>query len=279
MKSAQLNTEIRITKRDNVFQRIIVLKTNRQKRLQYKEVFVEGVRNINIALQYGWKVKHWIYQTNGTLSDWAKKTMVQHPAYENYSFSKELIAEISGKTDTSELMAVFEMKEMKIKPSDNPFIVLCNRPSKKGNLGSIIRSADSFGADGIIVTGHSVDIYDPEVMVASMGSYFAVDIQKMETNEEIVEFIENLKKKFPDLQVIVTTEDGEYYNHEIDYTKPTILLMGNEADGLSMFYWDICNKTVKIPMQGEASSLNLACATSIFLYEAYVQRQCGAPKR
>lgn len=272
MNIPKLKNEIRITKKDNVFQRIIVLKTNRQKRLQYKEVFVEGVRNINIALRYGWRIKHWIYQTNATLSDWAKQTISAHPTKENYSFSKDLIAEISGKVDTSELMAVFEMKEMKIKPSSNPLIVLCNRPSKKGNLGSIIRSADSFGVDGIIVTGHSVDIYDPEVIGASMGSYFAVDIQKMETNEEIIDFINNLKKQFPDLQIIATTEDGECYNREIDYTKPTILLMGNEADGLSMFYWDICNKTVKIPMEGEASSLNLACATSIFLYEAYVQR-------
>ena len=270
--SNQLKKEIRITKRDNIFQRIIVLKTNRQKRNQYQEVFVEGVRNINIALQYGWKIKHWIYQTGNQLSDWAKNTIKQNPAIENYSFSQELIAEISGKSDKSELMAIFEMKEMKIKTTENPFIILCNRPSKKGNLGSIIRSADAFGVDGIIVTGHSVDIYDPEVIVASMGSYFAVDIQKMERNEEIIEYIDKLKTKFPDLQVIATTEDGEYYSRQIDYTKPTILLMGNEADGLSMFYWDICNKTVKIPMQGEASSLNLACATSIFLYEAYVQR-------
>ena len=273
--SNQLKKEIRITKRDNIFQRIIVLKTNRQKRNQYQEVFVEGVRNINIALQYGWKIKHWIYQTGNQLSDWAKNTIKQNPAIENYSFSQELIAEISGKSDKSELMAIFEMKEMKIKTTENPFIILCNRPSKKGNLGSIIRSADAFGVDGIIVTGHSVDIYDPEVIVASMGSYFAVDIQKMERNEEIIEYIDKLKNKFPDLQVIATTEDGEYYSRQIDYTKPTILLMGNEADGLSMFYWDICNKTVKIPMQGEASSLNLACATSIFLYEAYVQRNCA----
>lgn len=264
--------EITIGKRNNIYQHIIVLKTNRYKRNQYKEIFVEGVRNINIAIKHGWKVKHWIYQTGKPLSDWAKKMLSSYHTLENYSFSEELISEISGKTDKSELMAIFEIKNTEIRQSPNPFIVLCNRPSKKGNLGSIIRSADSFNCDGIIVTGHAVDIYDPEVIVASMGSYFAVDIQKIETNEEILEYIANMRKKFPELQVIATTEEGEFFSHEIDYRKPTILLMGNEADGLSMFYWDVCDKTVKIPMVGEASSLNLACATSIFLYEAFTQR-------
>lgn len=270
--------EIIIGKRNNIYQRIIVLKTNRYKRNQYKEMFVEGVRNINIALKHGWKVKHWIYQAEKPLSDWAKKMVSDNPTVENYCFSEELISEISGKTDKSELMAVFEIKNMTLRKSDNPFIVLCNRPSKKGNLGSIIRSADSFNCDGIIVTGHAVDIYDPEVIVASMGSYFAVDIQKIETNEEIAEYFDNMRREFPDLQVIATTEEGEYFSHEIDYTKPTILLMGNEADGLSMFYWDVCDKTVKIPMVGEASSLNLACATSIFLYEAFTQRNYKKPR-
>jgi 23S rRNA (uridine2479-2'-O)-methyltransferase len=266
------NNEIRVGRKNNIYQHIMVLKENRYKRHQYREVFIEGVSNINAALKFGWKIKNWIYQTEKPLSDWAKKVMSENRTTQNFSLSEELLSDISGKSNKSELMGIFEMKEMKITPSRNPLILLCNKPSKKGNLGSIIRSADAFGCDGVIVTGHAVDIYDPEIIGASMGSYFAVAIEKIDENEQVSRYISDLRLKYPDLQVVATTDHGDCNIRELDYTKPTILLMGNETDGLSLFYWDICDKKVKIPMVGEASSLNLACATTVFLYEIFSQR-------
>ena len=276
-KAGKINNQrgtIYIGKKNNIYQHIIVLKENRHKRHRYQEIFVEGVRNINNALKHGWIVKHWIYQTGKSLSNWANNLIQTYPSICDYSFVESLIDDISGKNEKSELMAIFEMKKMVVTPSSNPFILLCNKPSKKGNLGSIIRSADSFGCDGIIVTGHAVDIYDPEVIIASMGSYFSINIQKLETNQEVVNYITELRQKYPDLQVIATTEKGEDSIRDLNYTSPILLLMGNETDGLSMFYWDICDKKVKIPMVGEASSFNLACATTIFLYEIFSQRNC-----
>lgn len=264
---------ITIGKRNSTFQHIMAIKDSRYKRHEFNELYVEGVRNINIALKKGWKVKHWIYEQNKTLSNWGTNLINQYETEENYILIKELMEEVSGKNDTSELVAIFEIKETPLDlKSNNPFILLCNKPSKKGNLGTIIRSADSFNVDAVIVTGHSVDIYDPEIIVTSMGSYFAVDIIKIEENKELMSLIKELKRKYTDLQIIATTEEGTKSIKEIDYTKPTMLLMGNEADGLSKFYFEICDKTVKIPMTGEASSLNLACATTIFLYEQYMNR-------
>ena len=268
--------EIRVGKMNNIFQHIIVLKTNRTKRFESKEIFVEGVRNINLALKYGWKVKNWIYANYNELSNWAKQTIEKNITSVNYSFSKDLISQISSKTDTSELMAVFEMKFSKVEPVKNktaPLFVLFDRPSKKGNLGSIIRSADAFGVDGIIVTGHAVDIYDPEVIGASMGSYFTMPIEKIDTNNAVVEKIVNLKKDYPNLQVIATTELGTDDIRAIDYKLPTIIMIGNESMGLSKFLLDISDKSVQIPMVGEASSFNAACAGSIFIYEAFMNRR------
>lgn len=266
--------EIKIGKRNNIFQHIIVLKTNRYKRFENKEIFVEGVRNINLALKYGWKIRNWIYGDFKKLSDWAKNIIRENKTIENYCFTSELMAEISGKTNTSEIMAIFEMKQMKveIKKDIAPLILLFDRPSKKGNLGSIIRSADAFGFHGIIVTGHSVDIYDPEVIGASMGSYFTLPIEKIDTNNEIIEKFENFKKSYPNLQIISTTELGNDNIREIDYTLPTILMIGNESMGLSKFLLDISDIQVKIPMVGEASSFNASCAGSIFMYEAFMKR-------
>ncbi len=267
--------EVKISKRENTFQHLIVLKTNRTKRFESKEIFVEGVRNINLALKYHWKVKHWIYGKYSKLSDWAKNTINKNQTFENYSFSDELLSEISGKTDTSELMAVFEMKQMKVEINDkkSPLIVLFDRPSKKGNLGSIIRSADAFGVDGIIVTGHSVDIYDPEVIGASMGSYFTMPIEKIDTNADVIAKFESIKKTYPNLQILATTELGNSNIREIDYNLPTIIMIGNESMGLSKFLLETANIQVKIPMVGEASSFNASCAGSIFLYEAFMCRK------
>lgn len=264
--------EIKIGKRNATFQHLVVIKINRYKRNTFNEMFVEGVRNINLAIKHGWKVKNWIYEDFNMLSSWAKEKITEVRTESNYSLSKELITELSGKTDVSELMAIMEIKAQKVEPSKNPFIVVFDRPSKKGNLGTILRSADAFGCDGVVVTGHGVDIYDPEVIVSSMGSYFATTIQKMETNEEITTWLAKLKTDYPELQIVATTEKGEDNIRAVDFKKPTILLVGNEAQGLSQFYLSLADKQVKIPMQGEASSFNVACATSIFMYEIYAQR-------
>jgi len=266
--------ELKIGKRNSTFQHIVVLKTNRYKRFEHKEIFVEGVRNINLALKYGWKIKNWIYGDYQKLSDWAKQTITRNKTIENYSLDSDLLKEISGKTDTSELMAIFEMKKFEILPrqKSNPLYVLFDRPSKKGNLGSIIRSSDAFGVDGIFVTGHSVDIYDPEVIGASMGSYFAIPIEKIDTNNEVIQKFNNIKKEYPDLQIIGTTELGSENIRAINYKKPTIIMIGNESLGLSKFLLDNCTLRAKIPMVGEASSFNAACAGSIFLYEAFMGR-------
>lgn len=259
-----------IGKRNSSFQHLLAIKTNRTQRLAHNEIYVEGVRNINLAIKYGWKVKHWVFRQN--LSNWAKEKIASNKTQENYCLTDELMAELSGKTDTSELVAIFEIKKAKLKFSKNPIIVLFDRPSKKGNLGTIIRSADAFGVDDILVCGHGVDIYDPEIIVSSMGSYFATNLVKLETNEEIVSTINELKTKFPTLKVVATTELGDESIKKFNFTVPILLLVGNENAGLSKFLLDLADFSVKIPMVGEASSFNVACATSIFLYEIFSSR-------
>ena len=270
MKTATTKT-IRIGKKNATFQCVIALKENRHKRNTCQEIFIEGTLNIKTALKYNWTVKHWIF-ADKQLSSWANKMLSSVKTEVNYCFSEELINEISDRTDKSELMAIFEMKKMTVMPSKTPFIIICDKPSKKGNLGSIIRSADAFGCDGVIVTGHSVDVYDPEVIGASMGSFFAVQTERLDGNDNIQQRIVDLKAAYPDLVVVATTEEGKVSIQDYDFTKPLILLVGNETSGLNCFYRELCDATVKIPMVGEATSFNVASATSIFLYEIFTQR-------
>ena len=264
--------EIRVGKENNIFQHIIVLKTNRNKRHKAGEFFVEGVQNINFAIKNGWEIKNWIYGDKSKLSRWATEKINSIKTQENYCFDDVLIKKISGKDDSSELMCIVKMEERKIVLSDNPCILVLDRPSKMGNLGSIIRSCEAFGFDGIIITGHSVDKYSPEVITSAMGSFFSIPIENIETNEEFLNRISQFKSSFPDLQLVATLLDGDYSIDKVDLKKPTILLMGNEGEGLSNFYRQICDVKAKINMRGDADSFNLACATTVFMFELNRQR-------
>lgn len=267
-------TEVRV--KNNIYQHIVVLKTNRKKRNHYKEFVVEGVRNINEAISNGWRIKNFIF-TEGKLSDWAQDILNRVKTSENYRFSMELMRELSGKEDTSELIAVVEMRDYtfrQMKLSSNPFIVLFDRPSNKGNLGTMIRSCDALGAELLIITGHSVDIYEPDVIVSSMGSFFSLPIIRVAENDALDEFIHEARKQYEDFKLIGSTAHAERAIYELDMTSPLMLMIGNETKGLSYHYKELCDELCTIPMAqtAAASSFNVSCAASIMMYEVTRQR-------
>lgn len=265
--------------RNNVFQHFGVLKTNRNKRYKYKEFLVEGVRSINEAVEKGWHIKSFLFKDE-QCSDWAKNLLKTVHTEENYRLSGELLQELSGKTDTSELMAVIEMREDKLSThylSENPFLVLFDRPSNKGNLGTLIRSCDALGADLLMITGHAVDLYDPDVVVSAMGSFFSLPVVRISEQRELWEFTEKIREKYPDFKMVGTTAHKQTPLFEVDFTTPIMLMIGNETMGLSHALKEKCEITCTIPMaeQSYASSFNVSCAASIMMYELIRQRGNG----
>ena len=260
-----LKTKI-IKKRDAEFQKLEVLKTNRAKRTHYGEFLVEGVRNINEAVKNCWKVVSWVYPHGTTLSDWAKNYITNVPATVNLALEPNLMRDISGKSDTSELMAILEMRNLPFDIFNNDsLIAVFDRPSNRGNLGTIIRSCDAFGIGGLIVTGHGADLYDADTITATMGSFFNVKTARAESNEQLTEWIKRCG-----LNVIATTAHSEKSIYDVDFTRPSLILIGNETDGLSNFLYSISDEIATIPMAAcsSASSLNVACAASIIFCEA-----------
>lgn len=272
MRAATTN----IYTRNNVYQHFQVLKTNRNKRYKAREFFVEGVRSINEAVGQGWHVKSFLFGED-RLSDWADNLLKTVATEMNYCLRAELMAELSGKTDTSELMAVIEMREDRLKESflsENPFIVLFDRASNKGNLGTMIRSCDALGADLLIMTGHSVDLYDPDVVVSAMGSFFKLPVVRVPDNNELRSFVADVKKRHPALQIIGTTAHKQAAIYDVDLTVPVMLMIGNETMGLNQNFKDMCDILCTIPMAEDsyASSFNVSCAASVMMYEVTRQR-------
>jgi TrmH family RNA methyltransferase len=270
---------LRVSSENQAFQHVETLQRKREKRQKHREFVVEGVRPINQALAHGWRVRAFLYSRDRPLSDWARDILARSQASIHYELPLPLLAKLSRKTETSELLAVVTMPDddlARIPLRDDLLVVACDRPASPGNLGTIIRSCDALGARGLIITGHAVDLYDPETISASTGSLFALPIVRLPSHKELLPWIEHARAALGDLHVVGTSEKAPVELSAHDFRPPTLLVAGNETWGMSAAYTALCDALVRIPMVGSASSLNVAVATSIVLYEVDRQRRRGA---
>ncbi|MBP9749010.1 RNA methyltransferase [Patescibacteria group bacterium] len=271
-----MTTTTLLATENDVFQNIETLRRNREKRNALKQCFFEGVRNINNAIQYGWTIDAFLYTKDRRLSPWAEEILKTGKAKKHYELPLHLLKKLSEKEEPSELLAVAALPKddlTRIPLSKNLFVVVFDRPASPGNLGTLLRSCDAFGVDGVIISGHAVDVYDPETIRAATGSLFALPIVRIESQKELLPWFEKIRRHNGDFQIIGTDEKGTASLSDCTFTRPTVLLVGNETRGLSAAYLALCDTLAKIPMQGSTSSLNVACATSIALYEMQRQRK------
>lgn len=274
-----MGTVLRVSARNARFQQLQALLTNRAKRQRAGEFLVQGVRPISLAAEHGWRFRALIYDPQRPLSAWARDLLCQ-PGTEQLAMAPDLLAELGGKDEGGpELLAVVEMPPDdlgRITVTGGFLGVVLDRPASPGNVGSIIRSADAFGADGVIVSGHAADVYDPKSVRASTGSLFAVPVVRCPSHREVTAWLAAQRARGRPVALAGTDEHGEKDVFAADLTGPTLLVVGNEATGLSAVWRAACDLTVKVPMTGAASSLNAANATSVVLYEATRQRLARA---
>jgi len=268
-----INT-IKIRSEDNEFQHAEVLKRNRVKRSKNNKFFVEGVKSINLAIKNNWKIDTYLF-SDKKLSKWSRDILSSSTANKHIEMPLSLMNKLSDKEDSSELIALVEMKEDnldRIKIKKDLFVLVIDRASNPGNLGTILRSCDSFEVDAVIMTGHSVDLYEPKTIQASLGTLFSIPVIRLESHNELIPWIKKVKAEMGTFNIVGTTIKTKKLIDEINFKKPLMLLIGNETSGLSSNYKEICDDLVKIPIAGSASSLNVACAASIFLYEISKQK-------
>ncbi|WP_307865014.1 TrmH family RNA methyltransferase [Myceligenerans salitolerans] len=267
---------IRITSRNARFQMLQALLTNRTKRHRTGEFLVQGVRPLSMAIRFGWEIRALVYDADRSLSSWAHDVLRTARSAQQIAMSGELLAELSEKGDGSaELLGVVAMRPDdldRIPVEPDLLAVVFDRPTQPGNVGSIIRSADAFGAHGVITTGHAADAYDPKSVRASTGSFFATPVVRAGSPRDVGAWIEGRRTAGVPVTVVATDERGDDVASGFDLTQPVLLLIGNETTGLSNAWRELADVTVSIPMAGSASSLNAANAASVMLYEAHRQR-------
>jgi tRNA G18 (ribose-2'-O)-methylase SpoU len=269
---------VRVSTRNARFQQWEALLTNRNKRHRSGTFLIHGVRPITLAIELGWPLDAVLHSSGRALSAWARG-VTSDVAVGQFAVDAELLRELGGKDDkTPEVIAVGRMQPdelSRIELADSGLVLVFDRPTSPGNLGTLIRSADVFGATGVIVGGHAADIYDPRTVRASTGSLFAVPTVHVPAARQVLDWVDEARHG-SGVRIVGMDESGSTRVDHHDFTTPTVLVVGNETTGLSTAWQEACTDLVSIPVSGAATSLNAANAAAVALYE--IARQRGFPE-
>jgi len=220
------------------------------------EFLVEGEKEISLA-----KEIDTLYYSEMTpfVNEMKKKSSLTIP------MTKQLLENVSYRGDCiavckSKLSSWADIK-------NSSLVLLLEAIEKPGNLGGVLRTADAAGVEGIIIKDPVVDIFNPNVVRASLGAIFCLPIVQSSAKEALA-FLE--KNHF---QIVVTTPSAKKFYHDVDYKKRTCIVVGSESMGLTPLWLENKNCTpVKIPMKGHVDSLNASISASVVMYEAIRQR-------
>ena len=153
---------------------------------------------------------------------------------------------------------------------ENPLFLLIENLQDPGNLGTIFRTGEAAGVSGIIMSRETVDIYNPKTVRSTMGAIYRVHFFYTDSLEETIK-----RLKASDICIYAAHLKGEKFYSGFSYDKGTAFLIGNEGNGLSDSIAGQADEYLKIPMEGQAESLNAAVAAAILMYEAHRQRNSG----
>ena len=235
----------------------------------------EGQKLVTDALEKNWTVRTLLYSRQA-VQDTKLQSAVEALAAQVRSrggdvliTNNKLLTSITRKDNPQAVVAVMQQMQTpleRIKAAGNQCWVALDRVRDPGNLGTIIRTADALGAQGVILVGESTDPFALESVRATMGSLFHIKLVRTDETQ-FIKFCDDWKKQGG--SVTGTHLKGAVDHREIDYAQgPQIVLMGNEQSGLSDALAGACSSLALIAMDGAADSLNLAVATGIMLFEA-----------
>ncbi len=218
-------------------------------RTQYQAFVVEGVKIVSELMGSDYQIET-IFATNS----WVNPSSIEY-----VEVSEKELASISSLKTPNEVLAVVKQKENQLIDISSSLTIALDNIQDPGNMGAIIRTADWFGVQNIICSKDCVDVYNPKVIQATMGSFFRVNL--IYTN--LTEFFTD---KF-NLNVYGAFLEGQdVYTIDLN-SKGSVLLLGNESKGISDVLTPFITNKIAIPKYGNAESLNVSVATAILCSE------------
>ncbi len=253
-----------ITSKDNEFIKHLKKLKEKKYREEYSEFIVEGIKMIQEAIDEGSEIKHIIIcddcKTQGSFSS---EFLYEIAKYNCVYVTEKIFSGITDVMNPQGILAVIDKKNKSddIDYNSNLFLIL-DDIQDPGNMGTILRTADSINLKQIIVSKGTADCYNPKVVRSTMGAIFRVNVIEC---EDLKKIIKEMKKR--KIKVYATDLATNKSIYDADYKKSAIVI-GNEANGVSKEILELADEKIKIPMTGKTESLNAAVATGIILYEA-----------
>ncbi|MFW5803077.1 MAG: TrmH family RNA methyltransferase [Verrucomicrobiota bacterium] len=234
-------------------------------------MIIEGYRPLLRAVDNGYPVRE-VYVCADLFQGDNEPALLDRLAQagaEVLSVSAEVLSKMAYRDRPEGLIAVAPQRRRHIADLDlpaNPFLLVAEAIEKPGNLGTMLRSADAAGVDALILCDRCTDLFNPNVVRASIGTLFTVPVAEG-TSEEVLQWL-----KDKGIATLAATPHTESVYTDVDLTRPIAITVGTEQYGLSKRWMERADLKVKIPMFGQADSLNVATATTLFLFEAVRQR-------
>ena len=242
---------------------------NKKARNESGLFLVEGIHHVGEAIEAGWDVESILYAPDFLKSTFARDLVSRHSS-KSQPVSDQVMQSLAGKENPQGIIAIVRQKNIQLstRSVQSPKVsAALISPQDPGNVGTILRTLDAVGGEALFLldsqtrTGSSVELYHPTVVRASMGTIFWKPV---------------LQSSFDDF--VGWARDGGYQligasaHGDVDYQTliprvPWILVLGNEQKGLSPEQMKACDVTVSMPMKGRVSSLNLAVAAGVLLYQ------------
>jgi len=235
---------------------------------------VEGTTAIDAAVRHHWQIEDLLYPAGRSLSAWAQAHLTSGVAERQVEIAAELLGELSDRNEGTELLAVARRREARLEElalAAPWLVVVLDRPKSPGNLGSIIRSAVSFDATALVITGHAADPFDPACVRASVGTLFDLPLVLLPSHGPLLAWADAQRARGP-LTLLGSGQDGPDLLAQADLAQNLLLVLGNETHGISRAYADACDCFVRLPTSQRQSSLNICAAAAILLYEVRRRR-------
>ena len=257
-----------ITSKDNELVKHIRKLKDKKFRDENNEYVVEGVRLVEEAVKENAKIKQIIVCEDTTKTyEIPTHIMLEIAKYECIYVSNKVFNLITQVTNPQGIMAIIEKDTANVQIDyTQDIIVTLDDVQDPGNLGTILRTVDSIGLNQIIVSKGTADAFNAKVVRSTMGAIFRIKIIEV---EDLATAIKDMKKHHFKLMVTSLQTDNSIY--DINFNKK-IIVIGNEANGVSKEIQEMADEKAKIPMLGRTESLNASVATGVVLYE-YVRQK------
>lgn len=247
----------------------LVLLQQKSSERRSKNLFVvEGRRELLHCIEAGFRIDSVFFlpgEADAILEQLPKECRL-------FEVSSEVYEKIAYREGTEGIIAEVECRSASLESLNlgkNPLVVVLESVEKPGNLGAVLRSADAAGADAVLVCDPLTDIYNPNLIRASIGAVFTVPTVCCSSEDAI-----NYLKKHNIGIYTAQLQDSEWY-YDTDLTKGSAIVMGTESTGLTDIWRKAADAHIRIPMLGRLDSLNVSVSAAILLFEAVRQRKNG----